>query len=105
MLTNHEVAVQTFEPGPDVAYTIETVSRITQIPRHTIAVYCRHGLVSPVTDPKSGGWFFDDQAIRTLRQIEQLRAAHGANLEAIALIIGLMRHVQDLEKRLRILRL
>lgn len=104
-LTETPWELQVFEPDPEAAYTIETVSHITRIPRHTIAVYCRHHLVRPVVDPEHGGWFFDDEAIRTLQRIEQLRTTHGASLDAIGLIFGLMRQVEDLEQRLRFLRL
>ena len=104
-MTQTASAIEVFEPEPNVAYTIETVSRITQIPRHTIAVYCRHGLVTPVVEPEHGGWFFDDEGIRTLRRIEHLRESHGASLEAIGLIFGLMRQLEDLQERMRFLRL
>ncbi len=97
-------AVQVFEPDPDAVYTIEAASHITRIPRHTIAVYCRHGLVTPVVDPERGGWFFDDSAIRTLRRIECLRREHGANLSAIGLIFDLLRRVEKLQQELRFLR-
>ena len=104
-VTTTPFAVQVFEPGPEMAYTIETVSRITHIPRHTIAVYCRHRLVSPVVEPEHGGWFFDDEAIRRLRRIEHLRTVHGASLGAIGMIFRLIRQVEDLQERLRFLRL
>lgn len=104
-MTHSESSIEVFEPEPNVAYTIETVSRITQIPRHTIAVYCRHGLVAPAVDPEHDGWFFDQEGIRTLRRIEQLRESHAASLDAIALIFGLMRQVEDLQQRLRLVRL
>jgi DNA-binding transcriptional MerR regulator len=96
--------VQMFEPDPSAAYTIETVSRITRIPRHTIAVYCRHRLVSPVVEPEIGGWFFDEQGIRTLRRIEQLRRTRDASLGAIEMIFALARQIEELEERLQLVR-
>ena len=98
-------ALQVFEPEADAAYSIEVVSRITHIPRRRIAVYCRHHLVSPVVEPDRSGWFFDEEGIRTLRQIEQLRTMHGASLPAIELIFDLMRQVENLQDQLRFVRL
>jgi len=43
----------------------------------TILVYYKHGLVSPVVDPECGGYYFNDEAIRTLRRIEYLRTDCG----------------------------
>lgn len=103
-LPTHEAALQLFEPEPELVYTIEAASRITSIPKHTIAVYCRYNLVSPVVDPDRGGWFFDDEAIRRLRHIEHLRVEREANLKAISLIFDLMRQVEDLQRELRFLR-
>ena len=57
-------APQSFESRAEAVYSIETVVQITQMPRHQIAVYCRHGVISPVTTPEREGWWFDDEAIR-----------------------------------------
>src|SRR5260370_40853219 len=72
-------ALRIFEPDPDAVYSIEITERLTQIPRRTIAVYVKHRLVSPMVEP-GGGMFFDEEAIRLLRRIEQLRTSYGVNL-------------------------
>ena len=62
-------ALRIFEPDPDAVYSIEITERLTQIPRRTIAVYVKHRLVSPMVE-QGGGMFFDEEAIRLLRRIE-----------------------------------
>src|SRR2546430_15627370 len=88
------MALQLYEPDSELLYSIETAAQLAHVSRRLIAVYCRHGLVAPVMDPESGGWQFNDEAIRRLRCIAQLRAACGTNLTAIRMIGGLMDEVE-----------
>jgi len=97
-------AVALFEPGQEIIYSIEEAARIAQIPRRLIAVYFRSGLVSPAAEPDNAGWYFDDEAIRTLRQIERLRNSLGMNLTAIKLVLELTHEVERLRQELRFLR-
>ena len=92
-----------FEPAEDI-YSIEMVVQITQTPRHQIAVYCRHGLIAPVTAPEREGWWFDDEAIRTLRRIERLRVDYGMNLAGLRVVSELFREVERLREEVRALR-
>jgi DNA-binding transcriptional MerR regulator len=85
-------------------YSIEAVVHITQTPRHQIAVYCRHGLISPVTTPERDGWWFDQEAIRELRRIECLRVDYGMNLAGLRVISELYREVERLHEEVRVLR-
>ena len=93
-------ALQLFEPDARTVYTIETASSLAQVPRRVIAVYFKHGLVSPVMDPMCGGWYFNDEAIRILRRIEYLRTACGLNMVGIKLIMNLAREVGRLREEL-----
>ena len=97
-------ALQPFEPMREDVYSIETVMHLTQTPRHQIAVYCRHGLISPVTAPEREGWWFDDEAIRVLRRIECLRVDYDMNLAGLRVIAGLLREVERLREDVRALR-
>ena len=97
-------APQPFEPMGEGVYSIETVVQITQTPRHQIAVYCRHGLISPVTAPERDGWWFDDETIRTLRLIECLRVDYDMNLAGLRVITELLREVERLHEEVRVLR-
>jgi DNA-binding transcriptional MerR regulator len=87
-------AIQFFEPDPETIYSIEITERLTQIPRRTIAIYVRHRLVSPVVEP-GGGLFFDEEAVRMLRRIEQLRTNYGVNLPGIKVIVRLLEEVEQ----------
>jgi len=97
-------ALQPFEPIAEDVYSIETVVHITQTPRHQIAVYCRHGLISPVTEPERDGWWFDHEAIRALRRIECLRVDYEMNLAGLRVISELFREVEQLREEVRTLR-
>lgn len=85
-------------------YSIETVVHITQTPRRLIAVYCRHGLIAPLTAPERDGWRFDQDAIRTLRRIEHLRVDYGMNLAGLRLMAEMLREVERLRDEVRAMR-
>jgi DNA-binding transcriptional MerR regulator len=97
-------ALQLFEPDPRTAYTIEMTAQLVDVPRHSILLYCKHGLVSPVMDPACGGYFFNDEAIRVLRRVEYLRTSCGVNLAGIKMILELMNKVERLESEVSFLR-
>ncbi len=89
-----------FEPDPGAVYSIEITERLTQIPRRTIAVYAKHGLISPVAE-QSGGLFFDEEAIRMLGRIEQLRTSYRVNLPGIKMILRLLEELEQRQAELR----
>ncbi len=96
----NDQALRIFEPDPDAVYSIEITERLTQIPRRTIAVYVKHRLVSPMVE-QGGGMFFDEEAIRLLRRIEQLRTSYGVNLPGIKMILGLLEELEQRQVELR----
>jgi DNA-binding transcriptional MerR regulator len=79
--------IQLFEPPPDAAYTIEETSRLVNVSRRTILVYCKHRLLSPVA--ADHGYYFDRDAIRGLRRIEALRTMCGHDFVGIKIILDL----------------
>jgi DNA-binding transcriptional MerR regulator len=93
-------ALQIFEPDPEAVYSIEITERLTQIPRRTIAVYVKHHLISPLVE-QGGGMFFDEEAIRMLRRIEQLRTTYGVNLPGIKVIVRLIDELEQRQTELR----
>jgi DNA-binding transcriptional MerR regulator len=97
-------SLQRFEPDPSAVYTLETTAHLTDLPRHTILVYFKQGLVSPVVDPEVGGFYFNDEGIRLLRRIEQLQSDFGINLMGTRLILDLINEVDRLREELRFLR-
>jgi DNA-binding transcriptional MerR regulator len=80
------------------------VASLAHLPRHQIAVYFKYGLVSPAVDPTDIGWWFNDEAIRTLRRIEYLRDGCGINLTGIKLIMQLTKEVEFLRQELHFFR-
>lgn len=88
-------AIQLFEPEPNVIYSIEVTERITRVPRRLIAVYCKHGLVSPVGNPNREGFYFDGDGIRILRRLESMRAVYRRNLADIKMILSLLNEMAD----------
>jgi DNA-binding transcriptional MerR regulator len=96
--------LQLFEPDAHAVYTLEQAARLTQLPRRLIAVYFKHGLVSPVMDPACSGWYFNDEAIRILRRIDYLRTTCGLNLVGMKLMMDLAREVERLREELNFVR-
>ena len=96
--------LQVFEPTPDAVYPIEAVAHLVSTTRRTILIYCKYGLLTPVINPADNGYYFDDEGIRMLRQIESLRPICGNNLEAVRLIMELKEQVERLQSEIRFLR-
>ena len=101
---NYGGRIQLFEPDPGIVYTIEEAAHIAHVPRHAILVYCKHGLISPAADPDSCGYYFDEEAIRTLRKIGYLQTACDVNLNGVRVILNLMKEVEKLREEVRSLR-
>ena len=97
-------AVQLFEPVPEAVYPIEAVVLITQLPRHLIAVYCRHGLIAPIAPPERAGWLFDGEAIRELRYLQQLRGELRLDWPALCVVVEMRREIERLKEKVRLLR-
>jgi DNA-binding transcriptional MerR regulator len=101
--SSSNTALQPFQPDASSVYPMETVATLVQVPRRHIVVYFKHGLVSPVIDPAYSGWWFDEEAIRTLRRIEYLRVDCGINLTGVKLIMDLSKEVDLLRQTVRFL--
>ena len=89
-------ALQLFEPDPAALYSLEAAANLAHVPRRTILIYCKHGLLSPAGDPAPGGYFFNAEAIRALRRIQSLRAVCGDDLAGIQIILELTNEVHRL---------
>lgn len=95
--------IQLFEPPSDALYTIETTSRIVDVPRRTILIYCKHHLVSPATSTADHGYYFDGDAIHTLRRIETLRTVCNKDFAGIKIILELTDTLERLRRDIRLL--
>src|SRR5260370_30643641 len=95
--------IQLFEPPADAFYTIEATSRIVDVPRRRILVYCKYHLLSPATHTTSHGYYFDRDAIRSLRRIEALRTVCGDDFAGMRIILDLTASLERLLSDLRLL--
>ena len=86
-----------FDPPADTVYTIEAAAQLAGVPRRTILVYCKHRLLSPLTDDGVEGYSFDGDGIRLLRRIEALRAVCGDDFTGIRIILDLTKELERLQ--------
>jgi DNA-binding transcriptional MerR regulator len=90
-------AVQVFHPVPNALYSLEMAANMAHIPRRTILLYCKHHLVSPVENSPLAGFYFDNEAIRQLQRIEELRERFGCNMAGLKFMLKLMNEVERLQ--------
>jgi DNA-binding transcriptional MerR regulator len=95
--------IQLFEPPEDAICTIEATSRIVDVPRRMIAIYCKHHLLAPARDTTNYGYYFDCDAIRTLRRIEALRTVCGDDFVGIKIILDLTAALKRSRSDIRLL--
>src|SRR5882724_8791936 len=63
-------AIQLFDPSPGTVYSIEQASQLANVSRRRILIYCKQRLLSPTASPELSGYWFDAEALRTLKRIE-----------------------------------
>jgi DNA-binding transcriptional MerR regulator len=83
------------------AYTLDVVAEITGLSSQTILQYHEAGLIAPIPDSPPGASCFDDEALRTLRRIEHLRATCEMNTAGLKLLLSLTEEVERLRTALR----
>jgi DNA-binding transcriptional MerR regulator len=80
------LALELFRPRPRVLYNLDATAMLSGVTRRAILMYCRSGFLTPSFQSPYGAMVFTQDAIHTVRRMEQVRAAHGfelAWLEAI----------------------
>jgi DNA-binding transcriptional MerR regulator len=82
-------------------YDLSTTANLTALQPTLILHYCKIGLVAPVEQGDQEEYFFDDESVYLLRQIEFLRQKRGINLDGIAIIMELMREITELRTELK----
>src|SRR5438309_7050504 len=95
--------IQLFEPPEDAIYTIEATSHLVNASRRRILVYCKHHLVSPATGTTDHGYYFDGDAIHTLRRIETLQTVCNKDFAGIKIILDLTAALERLRRDIRLL--
>jgi DNA-binding transcriptional MerR regulator len=98
------LALELFQPKPSVLYSLDAAAHLAGVPRRSILIYCRAGLVRPVVQPPYGVMQFTEEAIYTMRRIEHLRTVHGLDLAWIKTMFDLLDEVERLRAELRFLR-
>jgi len=82
-------ALRPFEPASDALYPIDAAAKLAQIPRHLILLCCREALISPISDPEYGGYYFTAGEVKRLARIGYLHTVRGVNLPGIKIILEL----------------
>lgn len=89
--------VPLIEPDPDATYSLEVVAQMTGISTQTIIHYREQGLLP--ASAKSAQ--VNEEALRTLRRIEHLRASYEMNLAGLKHMLELMDEVERLQLHMR----
>lgn len=97
-------ALELFQSKPDVFYSLDATAHLAGVPRRSILIYCRAGLVRPVVQPPYGVMEFTEEAIYTVRRIEHLRTVHSLDLTWLKTMFDLIEEVERLRAELRFLR-
>ncbi|MDD5520164.1 MAG: MerR family transcriptional regulator [Kiritimatiellae bacterium] len=98
------LALDLFQPKPNVLYSLDAAAHLAGVPRRSILIYCRAGLVRPVFQPPYGVMAFTEEAIHTVRRIEYVRAIHGIDVAWIKTMFDLLDEVERLRAEVRFLR-
>jgi DNA-binding transcriptional MerR regulator len=98
------LALELFQPKPNVLYSLDAAAHLAGVPRRSIMIYCRAGLINPIFQPPYGVIEFTEEAIYVVRQIERLRAVHGLDLAWLKTLFDLLDEVERLRAELRFLR-
>jgi len=98
------LTLELFQPNPYVLYTLDATAHLAKVPRRSILIYCRAGLVRPVFQPPYGLMAFTEEAIHTVRRIEDARAVTGIGLAGIKTIFELLDEVERLRAEVRFYR-
>jgi DNA-binding transcriptional MerR regulator len=98
------LALDLFQPKPNVLYNLDVAAHLAGVPRRSILIYCRAGIVRPVFQPPNGVMAFTEEAIHTVRRAEQLRAVHNVDMAWLKAMLELLDEVERLRSELRFLR-
>jgi len=98
------LSIEVFQPKPNLFYSLDATAQLAGIPRRSLLIYCRAGLVRPVVQQPYGVLEFTEEAIYTIRQIEHLRTVHDRDLDWLKTMFALLAEVDRLRAELRFLR-
>lgn len=102
--TDSPLALELFQPKPNVLYSLDTAAHLADVPRRSLLIYWRAGLIQPLLQPPNKVPFFTEEAICTVRRIEYLRTIHGLDVTWIKTLFDLLEEVERLRAEVRFLR-
>lgn len=97
-------ALVLFQPEPNILYSLDAAAHLAGVPRRSLLIYCRAGLVQPVLQQPHGAMTFTDEGIYAVRRLEHLRAMHSNDLAWLNTIMDLENEVEHLRAELRFYR-
>ncbi|MBU1565675.1 MAG: hypothetical protein KJ630_08605 [Proteobacteria bacterium] len=97
-------ALVVFQPEPNILYSLDAAAHFAGVPRRSLLIYCRAGLVQPIFQQPNGAMTFTDEAIYAVRRLEHLRAMHHNDLAWIKTVMELQNEVEYLRTELRFFR-
>ena len=98
------LALVAFHPQPNALYSLDVAAHLAGVPRRSLLVYCRAGLVQPVLRSPYGVMAFTEEAIHAVRRIDHMRTLHGLDLTWLKTLSDLLDEVERLRAELRFLR-
>jgi hypothetical protein len=97
-------AIEVFVPAPDILYSLDAAAHLANVSRRSVLIYCRAGLLRPVFQPPFGVMAFTEEAIYTIRRIEDVRAVHKNDIFWIKTMFALLDEVERLRAEARFFR-
>lgn len=98
------LAVELFQPAPNILYSLDTAAHLAGVPRRSLLIYCRAGLVKPVFQPPYGMMGFTEEAIYAVRQLERFRIQHRTDTAWLNSLLELIHEMERLRAELYYLR-
>ena len=98
------LALELFQPHPDVLYSLDATAQLAGVSRRSLLIYYRAGLVRPVFQQPYGVMAFTEEAIYTVRRIEDIRVVHGVDVAWIKTLFDLLGEVERLRAEVRFFR-
>ena len=99
--TRAHFALELYQPKPNTLYSLDAAAHIAGVPRRSILIYCRAGLVQSVLQPPYGVMAFTEEAIHTVRRIEHVRTVHDLDMTLLKILFELRDEVDRLRSELR----
>ena len=85
----------------EAVYTLDVLCELVGVSSKTILHYQEHGLIVPAEAGGPAARRFSDEALRTLRRIEHLRARYEMNLRSLKFTLALLQELEQLREDLR----